>query len=133
MTKIGQESQCALCVKEGTTCIPCRADRLIQDIRHAAFEKWGSEQNQSEWEERCLKAEAKMREFENQLYCGLKPPAFHEHLARIAELEAAFDKYGKHFALCKVHTSMDESGNHHALCDCGYDTALEALSAKEPK
>lgn len=62
---IEQASECFMCQQAGRGgCLECRTQWLIADIRHAAYEKLGVEQNQREWEERAEKAEARLAQAE---------------------------------------------------------------------
>ncbi|WP_394436722.1 hypothetical protein ACGGKE_07775 [Sphingobium naphthae] len=46
---------------------------------------------------------------------------------RIAELEGAFDLYGRHFSTCEVTAGAS------AECNCGLEETRAALQHKEPK
>lgn len=106
--KLTGETQCALCAKEHQTCVPCRADRLIRDIRTLAYEKWGTEQGKSEWEERCLAAEARVEVQQKLiviLYMAMKKEAWEEGPTDSEAIEAAHDWYHNTFGYGK---SADE-------------------------
>lgn len=65
----GQGAECLMCKESGNSrgCLECRFRSLADDIRHSLYEKMGADQNSSEWEERCLKAEDKIAALESKL------------------------------------------------------------------
>ena len=61
-------ASCFMCRQAGREgCLECRTSRLIADIRTSLYERMGTEQNQSEWEERANKAEASREHLERQM------------------------------------------------------------------
>lgn len=96
--KTSGEAQCLQCSKEGARgCFPCRLDRILREAHHLFYEKMGAEQNQAEWEERCLKAESDLSEAKQEIRrregVSVKLAAA---LAEIERLEKRFKAWTSH-------------------------------------
>ena len=103
-----QEASCFMCKRASHRdgCLECRTGRLVRDIRTELYERLGAEQNQSEWEERCLGAEA----------------AYRRALA-VVEAAAEIFNHGPVKVVTAAHTYEDA----YAIAKPGMDRLFDAL------
>lgn len=63
-----EASQCFMCIEyKPHGCLECRTHRLLSDIRTGLYDKMGTEQNRTEWEERALKSEEELSKAKEEI------------------------------------------------------------------